>query len=396
MKTKFGILILLALCISAGAGAQNTSDQEKKKAKLEKEIEIINRQLKDNAKKSKSALNDLALVRKKVSARRSLVRQSDAEIASLNKEIQAKQSSIDSLTHKLSAMSDSYANLVRTTYKIRDTRLWYMYILAADNFPQATRRYAYLKKLASGMNVQASEMLVVKQKLDQEKQEIETLREEAQKVRTARRKDLNSLRKDEQASAAVVNKLNKDKKTYQKQLADKQKQVQALNREIQRLIANAVKKGSGKVDASGKWVSSAVDTKLAGEFAANKGKLPWPVDGSVIDEFGQHNHPVYKSVKMPFNNGVTLAVNPGTKAKAVFEGTVQQIVVMPGYNQCVLVQHGNYFTFYCKLKSVAVKPGQKVSIGQVIGTVDTIGGETQMHFELWKDTVPQNPENWLR
>lgn len=396
MKIKFGILIILALCISVGAGAQNTSAQEQKKAKLEKEIEIINRQLKDNAKKSKSALNDLALVRKKVSARRNLVRQSDAEIASLNKEIKSKQNSIDSLTRRLGVMSDSYSNLVRTTYKIRDTRLWYMYILAADNFPQATRRYAYLKKLASGMNVQALQMLEVKQVLDQEKQEIETLKEEAQKVRTARRKDLNSLRKDEQASAAVVNKLNKDKKTYQKQLADKKKQIEALNREIQRLIANAVKKGSGKVDASGKWVSSAVDTKLAGEFAANKGKLPWPVDGSVIDEFGQHNHPVYKSVKMPFNNGVTLAVNPGTKAKAVFEGTVQQIVVMPGYNQCVLVQHGNYFTFYCKLKSVAVKPGQKVSTGQVIGAVDTIGGETQMHFELWKDTVPQNPENWLR
>ena len=69
---------------------------------------------------------------------------------------------------------------------------------------------------------------------------------------------------------------------------------------------------------------------------------------------------------------------------------------MPGYNQCVLIQHGNYFTFYCKLKSVKVKAGDKVKTGQVIGSIDTINGQTQLHFETWKDTKPQNPEQWLR
>ena len=51
------------------------------------------------------------------------------------------------------------------------------------------------------------------------------------------------------------------------------------------------------------------------------------------------------------------------------------IVVMPGYNKCVLVQHGNYFSFYCKLGTVSVKAGDKVKTGQVVGTVDTIGAE---------------------
>ena len=105
---------------------------------------------------------------------------------------------------------------------------------------------------------------------------------------------------------------------------------------------------------------------------------------------------MYKNVKLPFNNGVTLAVARGAQAKAVFDGTVSQVVVIPGYNQCVLVQHGSYFTFYCKLKSVTVKAGEKVKTGQVLGTVDTLSGEDQFHFQLWQERTPQNPENWLR
>lgn len=385
MKIRYCISALTVLFLCFTATAQDISKKQKEKDKLEKEIEFLNRKLGENEKKSKNALNDLSLVRRKVTARRQLVKQSENEINTLNGRIDEKQTAINSLQEELRSMGGSYASLVRTTYKLRDRNLWFMYILTSRDFPQATRRYGYMKKLSSQMNTQATRMMEVRDSLDRERQEIESLRAEAQKVKDKRQKDLNSLRKDEKASAAIVNKLKKDKNTYQKQLAAKQKQIEALNRQIQKMISNA-----------GKKTSTAIDTKLASEFAANKGRLPWPVSGSVVEEFGQHNHPVYTRVKMPFNNGVTIAVDAGTKAKAVFNGVVQQIVVMPGYNQCVLVQHGNYFTFYCKLKSVAVKPGQKITTGQVVGTVDTIGGETQMHFQLWKDSVPQDPQNWLR
>ena len=64
---------------------------------------------------------------------------------------------------------------------------------------------------------------------------------------------------------------------------------------------------------------------------------------------------------------MTIALAAGTEIKAVFDGDVKQIVVMPGYNKCVLVQHGNYFSFYCKLGTVSVKAGDKVKTGQVVG-----------------------------
>ena len=149
-----------------------------------------------------------------------------------------------------------------------------------------------------------------------------------------------------------------------------------------------------KPKASGK--KTEVDTKLDAAFANNKGKLPWPADGPVVGRFGKHYHPVYKNLELPPNNGIDIALSKGTQIKAVFDGVVKQVMVMPGYNQCVLIQHGNYFTLYCKLKSLNVAEGDKVRTSDVIGSVDAINGQVQLHFEVWKGAKPQNPEGWLK
>ena len=139
-----------------------------------------------------------------------------------------------------------------------------------------------------------------------------------------------------------------------------------------------------------------IDYKLSEEFLSNKGKLTWPAEGPVVEHFGQHNHPVFTKVKMPFNNGISITLPPSTTIKSVFRGVVKQIVVMPGYNQCVLIQHGEYFTFYCKLENITVKQGDIVQAKQAIGTVGTINGDTQLHFQIWAERNPQNPEFWLK
>jgi murein DD-endopeptidase MepM/ murein hydrolase activator NlpD len=117
---------------------------------------------------------------------------------------------------------------------------------------------------------------------------------------------------------------------------------------------------------------------------------------AIVDRFGEKYHPVYKNVKLPSNNGVDIALPHGAKVCSVFKGVVRQIVVMPGYNKCVLVQHGNHFTFYCKLGNVFVKAGDKVDLGEQLGTVDTINGQTLLHFQVWQSNKPQNPEIWLK
>ena len=385
-------LCVLLLLMAAGASAQNTKAQEERRAKLEKEIAIINKQLSENSSKSNRMLSDLNLVRKKVANRKELVAESDRQIRYYKDQIYLTQLKINKMQARVDTLSMRYSRLLLSAYKNRDARVWYMYMLASENVSQAFRRIGYFRNLSTQINSEAQEIRTAQEELEQEKQKLSKMKADAEIVKAERVKELDKLKKEETQADKIVKTLQKDRKKYQKQLAAKNKEVEALNREIKRLVDEAIKGKGGKSSSK----KTEVDVKLAAEFSANKGKLPWPADGPVIGRFGKHYHPVYKNLALPPNNGVDIAISSGTDVKAVFNGKVSQVIVMPGYNQCVLVEHGNYFTFYCKLKSVSVKDCDKVSTGQVIGVVDTINGNTQLHFEIWQDTKPQNPENWLK
>lgn len=388
---KLIISALLLLCFCTGARSQDTSDQEARKERLEREIAIIDRQLADNASRSSTMLADLNLIRKKVANRKELVSQSDRQIRNLNDGIYLTQLEINKINRRIETLTEHYSKLVLSAYKNRDARVWYMYMLASDNLGQALRRFGYFRNLSDQMKDEAQKIRAAKAELEEEKEKLSKMKKDAEAVKAERVRELDSLRKDEAKADKVVSQLKKDRRTYQNQLNAKKREIQALNQEIERLISAAMK-GNSSPSSSGKTV---VDQKLAAEFVKNKGKLPWPVEGAVVGRFGSHKHPVYNIV-MPPNNGFDLAVSKGEEAKAVFDGVVRQVMVLPGYNQCVMIDHGDYFTLYCKLRNVKVKADDKVKTGDVLGTVDTINGQTQLHFELWKGKTPHNPENWLK
>ncbi len=386
------VLILMAmLLLPIHSFAQDTRVQESRKAALEREIALIDKQLKENSKKSYNALNSLTLVRKKVADRKELLAESDRELTRINAAVKSKKAEIDRIQNRLDTLSAYYSKLISSAYRNRDSRVWYMYILASDNVGQAFRRIGYMRNLSSNLNRQGDKIKAAREELQKETDSLMVMKSQAQSVRNRRAADLASLQSEEKEAAALVSNLQRNKTRYQQQLAAKKKQVDALNREIERIIASAVNGGK-----SGSKTSKPVDLKLDAEFAKNMGKLPWPATGPVVDHFGQHYHPVFTKVKLPFNNGINIALAKDTEIKSVFNGIVKQIVVMPGYGKCVLVQHGNYFSFYCRLGNVSVKAGDKVSTGDVIGRIDTIDDMTQLHFQIWQGTKPQNPELWLR
>ena len=384
------LTVFLFLLQAAGVSAQDTGEYEKRKARLEQEIEMLDRQLAENVSRSRSELSRLTLVRAKISGRKSLIKESDRQIRKYADDIYLTQKKINRMNARLDTLSSYYEKLIRNAYKNRDARVWYMYILASEDLGQAFRRYSYFRNLSSQARVQGDKIRTAREELESEKSRLRTLKSEAEKVRKSRQDELVSLQQEESEVARIVSALKKNRSKYEKELAAKKKQVEALDREIERIIREAMKASKSKGE------KTEIDYKLAEEFSSNKGRLPWPVHGAVVERFGQHYHPVFTNVKLPFNNGISIAVAKGAEIDAVFDGVVKQIVVMPGYNQCVLVQHGNYFSFYCKLKTTAVKPGDKVRTGQKIGTVDTINGETQLHFQIWQGSKPQNPESWLR
>lgn len=390
---KIIVLALSLLVFALGVKAQDTRAQEERKARLEREIAIIDRQLAENASQSSSMLSDLTLIRKKISNRKALVTEADRQVRKYADSIYLTNREITRLQVRIDTLTSHYSRLVMSAYKNRDARVWYMYMFASDNLGQAFRRFGYFRNLSSQMKSEAQRIRDMQDELAVKKERLDRMKKESEAVKASRQKELDELRKDENKADGVVKRLQKDRKKYQNQLTAKKKEVNALNREIARIIAAAMKTDDQKKKDQ---VRAQLDMKLDAEFANNQGKLPWPADGPVMSRFGKQYHPVYKNLELPPNNGVDIALAKGTSVNAVFDGVVTQVFVMPGYNQCVLVQHGNYFTLYCKMKGLVVKAGDKVKTGQALGTIDTINGQTQLHFEVWKGKTPQNPEQWLR
>lgn len=380
-------LILAALTVNA----QDISRQKERKKQLEEEIATIDRQLDANRDKRKESLNSLILTRKKLNARKELIEQLDLDIAEYDKAISSANSQISRLDRRLDTLKEYHAQLVLGAYKTRDSKVWFMYLLSSKDLNQGLRRWAYLKNISSAVKSQAQRIKETEKELQTEKSKLETLKSGLVETRNEREKEKNSLSAEEKRMNSMVVRLTREEKSMKKDLQKKQSEVERLNKEIERILADAVKQ-----QKSGK--GEEVDYALSAKFSDNKGRLPWPVrNGVVIQKFGQTYHPVFKNLKLPYNNGINISAPAGSDATAVFDGRVKQILVMPGYDQCVLVQHGEYFTFYCKLKNVYVKRGDKIKTGSKIGQISTNSdGNAELHFQLWKGTSKQNPESWLR
>jgi hypothetical protein len=118
--------------------------------------------------------------------------------------------------------------------------------------------------------------------------------------------------------------------------------------------------------------------------------LIWPVDGTVISEFGMRSGAMHQGMDIFAESGVPIhAAKAGT---VIFSGT------MSGYGYVEIVDHGGGFTtLYGHQSVLGAQVGQEVAQDEVIGYVGDTGNATttHLHFETRVDDVPQNPRNYL-
>lgn len=192
--------------------------------------------------------------------------------------------------------------------------------------------------------------------------------------------------------------LRKTERTLAAQIAKKEQQAREIDKEIDRLIREAIAASNKAAGKTGNSFELTPEAKLiAANFEANKGRLPWPVEkGIVIQGFGRQPHPVVKTTYIQ-SNGVTLATETGATVRAVFEGEVMSVVTYKGSNPSVLIRHGNYITVYKNLGKLYVKKGDKVKAKQEIGIAFTNqqSGKTQVQFSIFNNVKPLNPKGWV-
>ncbi len=383
--------------------SQIKNDEQKKleaqRLKLKKEIKQINNLLFSNTKNRKIALNEVENIETRLNVRLELIKVTNQQANLLITRININQRNIENQRKELDELKKEYAKMIQKSYASKSLQNRLMFLFSSENFLQAYRRIQYLKQYARyrrKQGLQISEKTKLLQNLNKvliEENEVKT------KLINENREIRKKLVQEQKRQQELINTLRLKQNTLRTQIEKKQKQRQKIDKEINRLIREAIAESnriSGK--KSREIFQLTPEAKLIAEnFQENKGRLPWPLEKGVVTQgFGRQRHPVVKTTIIQ-SNGVTISTEPFAKVRAVFEGEVMSVIIIKGSNPSVLIRHGSYITLYTNLSKLYVKKGEKVSSKQVIGEVFTNQqtGRTQLQFGIFNNIKALNPKDWV-
>jgi septal ring factor EnvC (AmiA/AmiB activator) len=393
----FGLTILAQ---TANAQDQRQQNLENQRKLLQEEIKQINKLLFSNEKQKKSVLTEFEDLSLKIDVRGRLIRVTNEQANRLTQKISVNQRIIGQQRKDLENLKKDYSEMIRKSYQSGSGQSRMMFLFSSESFLQAYKRSQYLNQYTSFRKKQG-ELIVEKTKTLQQLNTDLVAQKLKKEELVKENKTAQQQYKNEQSSQQqLIKALKKKERSFVSQIKKKQKKAAAINKEIQRLIREAIaasNKAAGKNLNAKVFTLTPEDQLISDNIIANKGKLPWPVEqGVVVQKFGKQPHPVVKTTMIQ-SNGVTIATPQSSEARAVFEGKVMSIIGFKGSNPTVLIQHGNYITTYSNLSEVYVIKGQKVKAKEKIGKVFTNPetGKTELKFSVFKNSSPTNPKSWI-
>lgn len=162
-------------------------------------------------------------------------------------------------------------------------------------------------------------------------------------------------------------------------------------RQAGKLIYAGIERG-GKAKAQlMRWGSDNRFYEASGVGEQRSGLMA-PVPGPVSSNYGMRRHPILGYRRM--HSGMDFRASRGTPIVAVTDGRVTGAGRMGGCGNAVRLNHaGNLSTRYCHMSRVAVRSGQSVQRGQIIGYVGSTGLSTgpHLHYEMYRGGRAVNP-----
>lgn len=389
--------------------APNIYPQDKKsqlqarKAKIEEEINYTNKLLSETKKNKQASLNQLVLLNKKISKRQELINAISGEIGQIDQKINQTNDTIAELTETIKNLKEEYSKMIYYAQKNRSSYTRLMFIFSAENFNQAYQRLKYFQQYSSYRQNQVRVIKETQALLAEKVALLQKQKGDKVQLKTMEESEKQKLSKEKTEQDQTVRKLTQKEKDLLKKLRENEKAAKKLQKAIEDLIAEEIRKAKESAKKAGTKPTpentfglTPSELKLSSTFSGNKGNLPWPTERGVISAtFGEHPHPVLKGIKTK-NNGIDITTSGGAVARAVFDGEVTSIMSLPSYNNVIIIKHGEFLTVYSNIGQVYVKKGDKVTTKQKLGAIDTDDtGRTKLHFELWKGKVLQNPEAWI-
>lgn len=423
MKRLQIILVLVLLAFFNPSFAQKTKGKNKQQLQteinaLQKEISTANQLLKKTKKDKEMTLNEVDILNKKIKQREKLIKAYNDQIAVLDEEITTGQSNIKTLNSNLSQLQKEYAKMIVFANKNRSHYNLISFVFASKDFNQAFSRLRYIREFSDARKLKMTQIANTEREINNTLEANQQAREEQAAMLEDEKEQQKSLKTEKEDLNKQVANLKKKEGSIQQDIQNKQKQAKQLQKAIDDIIAEEIRKANEEAERKRKeeaaknksqanttapapkekgMALTPAEKTLSSNFVNNKGKLPWPVERGVISSsYGKHTSVVSDKVTVT-NNGIDIATTDGARARAVFDGEVASVTKLTGANTVVILRHGEYFTVYSNLENVTVKRGDKVKTKQNLGTVHTNKTEnkTELHFELLKEQNRQDPSNWL-
>lgn len=394
----FSVYFFVLLFINLGFSQKNKKEQlELKRTQIKKEIKFINELLFSNKKKKKAVYSDIENLSFKIQRREELVKLTNQQINLLDGEIKQNIQKEKALESDLLEVKKAYQDMILKSYKTKSGKSRLMFLLSSESFFQAYKRVQYIKQFTLFRKNQAMKISSLVSEIVQVNKELKSQKINKEDLLLNNRLVQKSLENEKKESNTIADDLRKKEKKYINQIAQKQKTSLEIDKEIERLIREAIAKSNKEKNKSTNFSLTPEALELSKNFTLNKGKLPWPViRGVVIQKFGTQPHPVVKTAKIK-SNGIIIATVDKEKVRTVFDGTILSVLQFKGGNPTILVQHGKYITAYKNLSKVYVKKGDKVFSGQNIGEVFTnnLNGKSTIQFSVFQNTTPVDPLLWI-
>ena len=389
---KIAILIL-GLLFPLWVQAQKSKTQlEKEKIENLRKIAEAEKILTETQSEKKVTVGQLQALNQQIKARESLIGGLTQEVALLDEEIRDLSIVVAALQRDLKNLKEEYATMIYSSYKANRGFNILTFLFSAETFNQLNQRLKYLEQYADARKVQAEQIQVVAEELDQQRGEVEVKRDEQQVLLDQQLKESQKLLVLKNQKSSLVAQLTKKEGELRREVTNRKKSIDRLDATIAELVRRELESNNAPSSASAISLE-----EITSSFEQRKTKLNWPVaSGFISKKFGTQPHPVLKRIKTE-NNGIDIQTNEQETVRSVFDGEVKMVGYLQGMNNFVMVKHGSYFTVYSRLKSVSVQKGQAINAMDELGEVFTDSdGISELHFEVWKDFTKLDPEKWLR
>lgn len=383
-------LILFLLFFSSSVFGQTIKELEERKERTQRELKESTQLLQRTEKEREQSLNNLNILKRQLTLRKNLINDIEKQINLLEIEIEDKSLLVKAYQNDLHNLKNEYAKLIRFAQRNRSDMQILVFIFSSADFNQAYRRMRFYQQFLRFREKQAQEIVQTQQAIEDELAKVSQNRNRLAQSREQKADEITNLNRQERQYTSSVKNLQQRESQLRKEVEERKKAMEALDKAIAELIAEEARNAKTQI-------RDARYLRISDGFAGNKGKLPWPTSsGVIVSEFGEHNHPVLKGIKIR-NNGIDISTKANEKVKAIFEGEVRKIVSIPGQNIAVLIRHGDFVTVYSNLIKVQVKVGDRVTAQQVIGEVynDTKTSSAVYKLQIWKENAILNPIEWI-